>query len=563
MVYRKQVTIKGQKYWYLFHTVRDKDKFLKKAKYIGKILPNNIEEIEKDFEDEVHGRTTTKPKKPLTEEDKILESLHPLERKVMPFLKLKEAKAITKKSKLKDVEVLRALQWLENKELIKRERKEKEIVKIGSNGEKYKKEKLPEKRFLDALDKPLSMKEIMSKAKLEKDEITFCLGYLKKNNLIQMGKEITKTGNSSLVTQLIDSKQDFLDTLPRSLEDLNDNEKKILEELKDRKGLVEISKEKLISVELTAKGKDISKKNLNVNLIENLTPEMLAKGTWKNKTFRRYDVSLNVPKVFPGKRHFVNQAIDYAKKVWTDLGFEEMEGQIINESFWNFDALFTPQDHPARELQDSIFLSEKREIKNKELLKKVKEMHESGNKESKGWGYKWDEEKAKKLVMRTHTTVLSAKTLSKLKEKKGKFFAIGRNFRNEAVDWSHGFEFNQTEGIVIDPNANFRHLLGYLKEFFKKMGFEKARFRPAYFPYTEPSVEIDIFHPVHKKWLELGGAGMFRPEVVIPLLGEDIPVLAWGPGFDRMIMDYYDIHDIRELYKNDIKQLREIKMWLK
>jgi len=102
-----------------------------------------------------------------------------------------------------------------------------------------------------------------------------------------------------------------------------------------------------------------------------------------------------------------------------------------------------------------------------------------------------------------------------------------------------------------------------LKEFFGKMGFPKARFRPAYFPYTEPSVEIDVFHPVKKEWLELGGAGMFRPELVVPLMKKEIPVLAWGPGFDRLILDYYKINDIRELYKNDLKQLREMKMWLK
>ena len=144
-----------------------------------------------------------------------------------------------------------------------------------------------------------------------------------------------------------------------------------------------------------------------------------------------------------------------------------------------------------------------------------------------------------------------------------KFFAVGKCFRNETVDWSHGFEFNQTEGIVIDKNANFRHLLGYLKEFFGKMGFKKIKFTPAYFPYTEPSVEILAFHPEKKVWLELGGAGIFRPEVVIPLMGEFIPVLAWGPGLDRILLDYYKIKDLRELYKNDIKTLREKKVWIK
>jgi len=560
MVYRKKVKIKGQEYWYLFHTIREGDKFLKKSKYIGKELPKNIKEIEEKFEKEIHGQKTIIKDKPISDEDKIIESLHPLERKVIPFLKFKDAKNISERSKLKDIEVLRALQWLENKKLIQIKKEQKEIINLGMNGIKYVKEKLPEKRFLDNLDKPLTMQELMKKTRLEKDEFTFCLGYLKKNNLIQIGREIIKIKDKS---EDIENKQKFLESLPRYFDELNEKEKKIFLDLKDRKELIEIYDEKNVFAELTKLGEKISKKDLDINLIENLTPEILAKKSWKGKKFRRYDVSLEVPKIYSGKRHFVNQAIDYAKRIWTDTGFEEMEGEIINESFWNFDALFTPQDHPARELQDSIFLDRKSEIKEKELLKKIKEMHENGAGISKGWQYKWDVSKAEKLVMRTHTTVLSAKTLYKLKDKKGKFFAIGRNFRNEAVDWSHGFEFNQTEGIVIDPNANFRHLLGYLKEFFKKMGFPKARFRPAYFPYTEPSVEIDVFHPIHKKWIELGGAGIFRPEVVVPLLGKDIPVLAWGPGFDRIIMDYYDIHDIRELYKNDIKKLREIKMWMR
>ena len=191
--------------------------------------------------------------------------------------------------------------------------------------------------------------------------------------------------------------------------------------------------------------------------------------------------------------------------------------------------------------------------------------HEKGVDGSKGWNYKWSEEDSKKLCLRTHTTSISAKTLSEIDKKNlpKKFFAIGKCFRNETVDWSHGFEFNQTEGIVVDRNANFRHLLGYLKQFFSKMGFENIRFRPAYFPYTEPSVEIDAWHPERKVWLELGGAGIFRPEVTIALFGEKIPILAWGPGFDRILMDYYKIKDLRELYKNDLNQLRKMGAWMK
>jgi phenylalanyl-tRNA synthetase alpha chain len=204
-------------------------------------------------------------------------------------------------------------------------------------------------------------------------------------------------------------------------------------------------------------------------------------------------------------------------------------------------------------------------LPDKKVVDAVKKAHETGVSGSVGWKYNWNPEEAKKNVMRTHTTVLSALTLANLKKTDlpAKFFSVGRCYRNEAVDWSHLFEFNQTEGIVIDPDANFRHLLGYLKQFFSKMGFPKARFRPAYFPYTEPSVEIDVYHPVHKQWIELGGAGMFRPELTVPLLGEDIPVLAWGPGFDRIIMDYFGLKDLRDLYKNDLKQIREMKSWMR
>ena len=217
-------------------------------------------------------------------------------------------------------------------------------------------------------------------------------------------------------------------------------------------------------------------------------------------------------------------------------------------------------------MQDTFYIKRKLELPEKKLVNAVKEAHEKGVNGSKGWQYSWNEEEAKKLVLRTHTTCLSAQTLYTLnklpkEQRRGKFFAIGKNFRNETLDWSHGFEFNQTEGIVIDEKVNFRHLLGYLQEFYKKMGFEKVRFSPAYFPYTEPSVEINAWHPEKKIWLELGGAGIFRPEVTIPLLGINTPVLAWGPGFDRILMDYYKIRDLREFYSNNIAKLRNMKFW--
>ena len=349
---------------------------------------------------------------------------------------------------------------------------------------------------------------------------------------------------------------------PVELKTLKDEEKFAFNNLKKRKGLIKTKLLKLKTVKLVKLGNDILKKGIKEGKVTDmLTSSMLKTGQWKGKTFRRYDVEINVPEISGGKRHFVKKTIEYAKKIWLELGFEEMKGPIVESEFWTFDTLFVPQDHPARDMQDTFFLKGKATLPRKQLVNYVKKAHEIGVDGSKGWQCKYDEMQAKQTVLRPHTTGVSARTLAalKLKDLPKKFFIIGRNYRNETLDWAHLFEFNQTDGIVIDENVTFRDLLGYLKEFFKKMGFEKARFRPAHFPYTEPSVEIDVYHPVKKQWIELGGAGMFRPELTEPLLGKPVPVLAWGLGLARLIALTYDLKDIRSLYKNDLKQLRELK----
>jgi phenylalanyl-tRNA synthetase alpha chain len=506
----------------------------------------------------------------------IISKLHPLERHVLPFLKSeKELSAVVKVSKMQEIEVMRALQWLENKEVLKIDKQEKKVVNLDLNGLKYKKEGFPERKFLEVLTEEFqSLSKIAEKAKLEKEELNACIGILKRKLGIDVKKEeelMVKQGSQAekILKEGTFEEKFLAKSFPLDLDSIEDTEKLAFDELKKRKNFLKIEDEKKLTIELTELGKELIKEDLSGEFVNRLTTGMLKTGSWKDKQFRAYDVEINVPKVYPGKKHFVNQAVEYAKQVWIDMGFKEMTGNMVATSFWCFDVLFVPQDHPAREMQDTFFLGgkvEKGQLPDKEILEKVKNTHEGGgNTGSKGWQYKWSDDITQTNVLRTHTTILSAKTLSQLKKEDlpAKFFALGKNFRNEALDWKHLFEFNQTEGIVIDKNANFRHLLGYLKEFFKKMGFAQARFRPAYFPYTEPSVEIDVFHPIKKEWVELGGAGMFRPEVVISLLGENIPVLAWGPGFDRLILDNYGITDIRELYKNDLKQLREMKVWLK
>ena len=413
----------------------------------------------------------------------------------------------------------------------------------------------------------IPLKDAEKHSGLNKDEFKVSLGVLKGKALIEIrnGKIVLSANKEEIAKKSME--EIFLERLPLDEDKLTSEQMFSLKNLQKRKEIIEIEERKKISIKISSLGKQVmNSKSLSYELIEQITPEVLKKEkNWKGKKFRRYDVTLPVPRTNGGKRHFVNSAIDYAWKIWTETGFEEMTGEIIQPSFWVFDALFTAQDHPVREMQDTFFVNLKGVLPDKKIVESVKLAHEKGVSGSKGWNYVWNEEEAKKMVLRTHTTVLSARALSKLKKEDfpKKYFAVGKVFRNETVDWSHGFEFYQTEGIVVDPKMNFRNLLGFLKEFYKKMGFTKVRFSPAYFPYTEPSVEVNVWHPERKVWLELGGAGIFRPEITVPLLGIDVPVLAWGLGFDRIITDYYKVKDLRDLYKNDVTKLRKAKAWVK
>jgi phenylalanyl-tRNA synthetase alpha chain len=507
----------------------------------------------------------------------VIESLSIHERKILPFLMKKSMIEIVNDSGLEEVAVLRALEYLSNKKIIELKINQGKIIELGVNGVLYKQKGLPERRLISLVsEKPsLTLNEAKKQSGLTDNEFQAALGALKKRALLTISEGKLKfSGTKEEITKKT-LEEKFIESLPKNLELLEPEEKFCLEQLKNRKNIVEINNKNVVEFKLTELGKEIIKDAEKISkegkdLIEAVTSEVLANSNWKGKKFRRYDVTSPVPKIYGGKRHFVNQATDYARKIWTELGFKEMSGDMVQTGFWDFDALFTAQDHPVREMQDTFYLKDiqGKLPADKKLISNVKEVHENGGESgSSGWKYNWKEDEAKKVLLRTHTTPLSAQTLvrlSKLKEKNkkmGKFFAVGKCFRNETIDWSHGFEFNQTEGIVVDPNANFRNLLGYLKEFYKKMGFEEVKFVPSYFPYTEPSVEIYAFNSIKNIWIEVGGAGIFRPEVVVPIFGEFVPVLAWGPGFDRALMQYYEIKDLRELYENDLTKLREMKIW--
>jgi phenylalanyl-tRNA synthetase alpha chain len=338
----------------------------------------------------------------------------------------------------------------------------------------------------------------------------------------------------------------------------NDADPAVIKDLKGRQGIIEEKITTNRSISLTEPGNEMIKMGIELkDEIAQLTVEMIQSGKWKDASFRKYDVQTFAPSAAPAKKHPLSRLADEIRNIFVQMGFTEIDEEYVQPAFWNMDVLFTPQDHPARDLQDTFYLKDPESIPidDCKLVKKVKDIHENGGDTgSTGWGGTWSLDKAEQALLRTHTTVNTIRHLSKNPDPPVKVFSLSRIFRNESIDATHLPEFTQIEGIIVDEKANFDMLVALVKRFYGMMGFDKVRIRPAYFPSTEPSLEVEVFF--NGKWMELGGAGIFRPEVVAPF-GVKHPVLAWGFGFERLAMLKWNIRDIRDLYVSDIDLLKK------
>ncbi len=408
--------------------------------------------------------------------------------------------------------------------------------RLTEEGERYLAAGLPEERLLEML------KECDDIAELKKRmgrEFQIALGWLRKKNAVTV-----ENGRVRVLSRPNFPEKDAL----RLIKEGKDVDADVLRILRRRKLVVE-DEAKDFEIEIVEKPE-----MARVEVIAELTPEMLLDGSWRGKSFLPYDVKVPSKDVYGGKVHPYERIIRECRKIFLEMGFKEIKGHYVQPAFWNFDALFQPQDHPARDMQDTFYLDRYVEIGG-EVVERVKHTHENGwETGSTGWGGRWDLKKAQQLVLRTHTTAITIHYLAKNPEPPQKAFCIDRVYRREAIDATHLPEFDQLEGVVLDENVGFRHLLGLLKEFFEKMGFEDVRFRPGYFPYTEPSVEPEVYVE-GLGWVELGGAGVFRREVTEPL-GIKGKVLAWGLGIGRLAMLRLGMKDLRRLYLPDIGWLR-------
>ncbi len=325
---------------------------------------------------------------------------------------------------------------------------------------------------------------------------------------------------------------------------------KVLSEIDDKvKGL---ERRKMIRVEpVKIKEVEVTERGLREELIleiGKLTKELIESGKWREVRLKEYNVEAEPPRVDFGRLHFLEEFLDELRDVMRSLGFKEFEGPIIEIEFWNFDALFQAQDHPAREVHDTFWLLKPSEGElPKEFVERVREVHE------RFWGYSWREDVAKRRILRTQTTAVSVRVLANHKPPI-RAFTIGKVFRPDTIDATHLPEFYQLDGIVAEEGVSFKDLLAILKEILARIGIRRVRFKPAYFPFTEPSVEGYAYLP-GRGWTEVFGAGMLRPQVTEPL-GVNVPVAAWGLGIDRLAMALYGIEDIRKLYSRDVEWLR-------
>lgn len=501
-----------------------------------------------------------------------LEQLSYFEKKVLKALnELKRAgpEEIRRKSGLGQlVEVMNASSWLQAKGLVKIEEVIRKSYVLKSPQASTK--PLPERAAIEVLDKSHggkgSMADLMKTGRFTNEEVAIALGWIRKKGW----GEVTKIGQDTIIAlsdkgrkALLEKGEDEL-LIERMAQkgEVKETEagKETINALKQRKEIIVEKHGATKTISLTEEGARIASLPFEIKEeVAQLTPELIQTGRWKEVEVRRYDVKAFAPTTYGGRRHPLTLLLDKTRSVFLNMGFKEITGNFVESAFWNMDVLFTAQDHPARDLQDTFYVKNPERLdlsEDEELLEKVKKVHENGwTTGSLGWRYKWSRAEAEKALLRTHTTVDSVRYIAKNPKPPFKVFTIGRIFRNEAMDSTHLPEFMQIEGIVCEKGANFDMLCGLLREFYKRMGIDQIRLRPGYFPYTEPSVEVEINW--NGQWMELGGAGVFRPEVTAPL-GVDEPVLAWGLGFERLAMLIWGLKDIRDIYISDVDWLKSM-----
>ena len=469
--------------------------------------------------------------------------LHPIEHKIIKTLK--ETPNITydeiaKNTQLAIDQVRRGIEWLKYKNLVEIHESEVFFASLGENGKEAAGKGLPERRLVNHLAKHKVCTFEDARTAVLEEEFNAAISNARQNGWI----EITKDETSNIITLKDNiknsSEEELLSILVNRTPVSKIKNKSAFESLKKRPDFILLDSKKTTVINLTKEGLDTT-----ITQTESHSTNAIL--------VRAIDVEAPAPEVFAARSHPLQDVINEVREIFVSLGFTEISGNLTQSSFWNFDALFTPQDHPAREMQDTFYIKDTSasKIATPNQIAKVSESHK------KGWHYNWKLEEAKRMVLRTHTTCVTIRHLADNNPDEARIFSVGRVFRNEKVSYKHLVEFNQVEGVVVGKNVTLRDLMGLQREFYYKMGLKKVKFWPTFFPYTEPSLQSMVYNEKLDKWVELFGMGIFRPEVTMPL-GIKNPVLAWGGGIERIAMLKFALDDVRELYNNNLGWLRSV-----
>ncbi len=521
----------------------------------------------------------------------LAKNLHPLEvrilRQYQPGQEL-TIEAVELQLGLKSGNGNQALSWLQAKGLVSELRRENSVsYELTEMGRLWRDKGSPDERILELLadGRARALPEIATELAIPAKDVGSAYGALAKEGLLCMDEEKKVTlaeatkdpsgqatttnlrANTSLRIKTVRKLLAAADAETGLLEasSLNAEEGRAIEAIAKKRGATDspfriVEREvKVFTLEKASAdiAKWLEKEGISGDELGNLSPDMLATGSWKGKSFRPYNVQVPPTRLFPGRSNPYVAFLESVKDKLASLGFEEFDGSLVETEFWNSDALFMPQFHSARDIHDVYHLAEPQLAKEIEepWLSNIAAAHrDGGNTGSRGWNYEFDHEFTRRLILRSQGTVLSARQLHKAKVP-GKYFGIARCFRYDKVDATHLSDFYQTEGIVLGEDVNLRTLLGFLEMFAVEVaGASEVKYVPGYFPFTEPSIEVHIKHPV-LGWFELGGSGIFRPEVTASM-GVDVPVAAWGIGIDRMALMALGLNDLRELFSSDIENVR-------
>lgn len=513
----------------------------------------------------------------MTDIKTIIKNLHPLETKVLLKYGLKDeltSERLEKELGYKEGHANQAFSWLSGKQLLAEiARTPHTYFELTDFGKNVAKKGSAEERIIAFLQKngPADLPYIAKSLALENKDVGSAFGLLSKEGVLRMTeqKKAEYTGaplpkrlelSKTLVQKALTAQDGRLDAL-----DLSTEEIEVMATLAKKRGASEspfrIVERETVAYKLTEAFGQVAEalkaSGITGNEIGELTPSLLASGSWKKGQFRGYNITIPPARIIPGRTNPYVQFLESVKDKLCSLGFQEFDGPLIETEFWNGDALFMPQFHAARDIHDVYRIKNPTHARfiEEPYLSNVAAVHQNGgNSGSRGWNYNFDKEFTRRLIMRSQGTVLSAHQLHKA-EIPGKYFGIVRCFRYDKVDATHLSDFYQTEGIVLGDEVNLRTLLGFLRMFAVEIcGATEVKYVPGYFPFTEPSIEVHVKHPV-LGWFELGGSGIFRPEVT-KAMGVDTPVLAWGIGIDRMALMALGLNDLRELFCEDIERVR-------